>query len=114
VLDRLETFENIGVPVLHWYSGSQSELNRAVGLGCWFSVGPAMLSGEKGRALAARVPQDRLLTETDGPFGSVKGKALFPWDSNQAVRGIASIWGVEEKDVEYRLRDNLRRLTSLL
>jgi TatD DNase family protein len=73
-----------------------------------------MLSGEKGRALAALLPRERVLTETDGPFGMVNGKALFPWDTQQAVKGIASIWGVQEKDVEHSLRDNLRRLTSIL
>jgi TatD DNase family protein len=114
VLDRLEAFRDAGVPVLHWYSGSQSELNRAIDLGCWFSVGPAMLSGEKGRALAARLPRERVLTETDGPFGMVNGKALFPWDTQQAVTGIASIWGLQEQDVEFSLRENLRRLTSIL
>src|ERR1700679_1017988 len=30
------------------------DLDRAVSLGCWFSVGPAMLAGERGQALAAR------------------------------------------------------------
>lgn len=114
VLDRLDAFRDYGIPVLHWYSGGQSDLNRAIDLGCWFSIGPTMLCGEKGRALAARLPRERVLTETDGPFGMMNGMALFPWDTQMAVKSIASIWSVEEKEVEHILEDNLRRLTSFL
>lgn len=105
---------SVGVPILHWYSGNQRELNRAIDLGCWFSVGPAMLDGEKGRALVASMPRDRLLTETDGPFGLLNGKSLFPWDVVQAIRAIASLWNVDEKYVDELLRDNLRRLSALV
>jgi TatD DNase family protein len=113
VLDRLEAFKNVGIPVLHWYSGTQNELNRAIDLGCWFSIGPAMLAGDKGRALASRLPRERILTETDAPFAMVAGRALYPWDAKLAVNSMASMWGAEERDVEDTLRDNLRRLTSM-
>ena len=68
VIDRLEGCPEAGTPVLHWFSGSLRDLDRAVDLGSWFSVGPAMLRTEKGRALAARMPRERMLTESDGPF----------------------------------------------
>ncbi|WP_342212785.1 TatD family hydrolase [Pukyongiella litopenaei] len=48
VVERLEACPSAGTPVLHWFSGSQKELDRAVDCGCWFSVGPAMLAGERG------------------------------------------------------------------
>jgi len=51
VLDYIEKFPAAGTPILHWSSGSFRELDRAIKLGCWFSVGPAMLASEKGRAL---------------------------------------------------------------
>jgi TatD DNase family protein len=114
VLDRLEAFRGAGVPILHWYSGSERDLKRAIDLGCWFSVGPAMLAGEKGRTLVARMPRDRVLTETDGPFGVLNGKSLLPWDVVHATRAIASIWTVDEKHVNETLNDNLRRLSALL
>lgn len=41
--------------VLHWFSGSQTQLKSAITLDCWFSVGPAMLRTEKGRARQKRV-----------------------------------------------------------
>lgn len=70
VLDHLDKNRHAGAFVLHWFSGNQRELARAIELGCWFSVGPAMLVGERGRSLISRMPRDRILTETDGPFAN--------------------------------------------
>jgi TatD DNase family protein len=67
VLNSLEAHPGAGTPILHWYSGGSRELARAVDLGCWFSIGPAMLNGEKGRKLATLMPRDRVLTETLSP-----------------------------------------------
>lgn len=48
VLDALTAQPDAGLAILHWFSGTQKELSRAVGLGSWFSVGPAMLAAAKG------------------------------------------------------------------
>jgi TatD DNase family protein len=48
VLDQLDRFDQIKNPVLHWFSGSPLQLERAIARRCWFSVGPAMLTGAKG------------------------------------------------------------------
>jgi TatD DNase family protein len=113
VLDRLEAHPSAGTPILHWYSGSRRQLSRAIELGCWFSVGPAMLSGEKGRDLASQMPQDRVLTETDGPFAVVDGQSVFPWDVDRAVVSLAGMWGMERASAERQINDNLRKLGSV-
>jgi len=113
VLDHLQRSSGAGTPVMHWFSGSMRELARAVELGCWFSVGPAMLAGEKGRALAGSMPRDRVLTETDGPFARVGEQSAYPWDAAIAVSGLAVIWNVPEQEAKRTLRENLRRLTLL-
>jgi TatD DNase family protein len=112
VLDHLDREPNAGTPVLHWFSGSFSELSRAVSFGCWFSVGPAMLTGGKGRALVSRMPKDRVLTETDGPFAQVEGRSASPWDAALAVMGLAEVWDMTKQEVERLLLENLLRLTS--
>ncbi len=43
VLDRIAAFPGAGTFILHWFSGSARDLDRAIKLGCWFSIGPAML-----------------------------------------------------------------------
>lgn len=55
------------VPIIHWFSGSSEELQRAIKLGCWFSVGEMSLKTKRGREYAKVYPKDKLLTETDLP-----------------------------------------------
>ena len=55
------------VPIIHWFSGSSDELQRAIKLGCWFSVGEMSLKTKRGREYAKVYPKDKLLTETDLP-----------------------------------------------
>lgn len=55
-------------PIIHWFSGSSEELQRAIKLGCWFSVGEMSLKTKRGREYAKVYPKDKLLTETDLPF----------------------------------------------
>lgn len=114
VLDRLEKYSGAGIPVLHWYSGGYRDLARAIDLGCWFSVGPAMLAGEKGRDLVSRMPRDRVLTETDGPFATLNGRSAFPWDVGEAIIALGDLWGVDMNDVGDLLQANLRRLSLLI
>ena len=111
VLDCLEAFPQAGVPILHWFTGSPRELDRAVWLGCWFSVGPAMLASAKGRALFERMPRDRVLTESDGPFAKIGGVSLRPLEAGTA-EGLASTWGMEPTDARQIVLQNLRLLVD--
>lgn len=54
--------------IFHWFSGSSDHLQRAIRLGCYFSVSERMLSSKRGREYAKAIPSDRLLLETDAPF----------------------------------------------
>ena len=112
VLDQLESYPAAGTPVLHWFSGTSRELARAVALGCWFSVGPAMLSTNKARQLVMNMPKDRLLTESDGPFAQIGGHAAWPGDVERAVEALAHLWSESVQVVNRQLSINLRRLIS--
>lgn len=112
VLDHLEQHTSAGVPVLHWFSGTTAELKRAIAMGCWFSVGPAMLATQKGRAIILQMPRDRILPETDGPFVQLQGLPAYPWDVNRVVEYLVSAWDVSNNAVRDQLRHNLRTLTS--
>lgn len=114
VLDRLKAHHNAGVPVLHWFSGSRGDLKCAIDLGCWFSVGPAMLRSQKGRSLAALMPRNRVLTESDGPFARDKGMPLMPWHVDRAVHILGELWSVSPVQAQQTIRRNLRELTTLV
>jgi len=113
VLERLEAFPNAGTAILHWFSGSKCDLDRAVDLGCWFSVGPAMLVAGKSRALVRHMPRDRILTETDGPFAQVEGRSAMPWDAQKAAVELSALWEISEQDTEQLLNNNLSRLGAV-
>lgn len=112
VLDMFDRHPNAGVHVLHWFTGSKAELERAVGMGCWFSVGPAMLASKRGQDLVALMPRDRVLTETDGPFATVNRVLLQPANVGRAVRGLAVAWGIEEAEVSQNVLGAFRRLAA--
>lgn len=112
VLDLLEAEPAAGTPILHWFSGSARELDRAIRIGCWFSVGPSMMSSAKGRKLLELMPRQRILTETDSPFAQIDGQPLTPWDVKLAYPAIAEIWRCSQTDVETQLLTNLRGLTT--
>lgn len=99
-----------GTPVLHWFSGSQSELQTALKLGAWFSVGPAMLRAAKGRNLAALMPPHRVLPESDGPFTQTQGAPLMPWQAWDVCKELAAVWGFTEQEVQQQMLQNLRAL----
>lgn len=111
VLDELSRIE--GIPILHWFTGTKTQLKRAIDLGCWFSVGPAMLNTKKGSELTLMMPKDRVLTETDGPFAKSNGQLLRPWDSGIAVNQLASLWGLSVSEATIVLKNNLRSLLMI-
>ncbi len=70
VLDILEKYDSTkhNKCILHWYSGTLKQLDRAIELGCFFSVNEYMLNSANGRSIVQKIPIDRLLLESDAPF----------------------------------------------
>lgn len=112
VLDEIEQHPEAGTAVLHWFSGTLGELRRASELGCWFSVGPAMLRTKKGRRLLEEMPPDRVLTESDGPFTQDQGGPIVPWGLRSAIRVLGEVWTLSENDVQGQLKRNLKSLVG--
>jgi TatD DNase family protein len=110
LLDILAAYPKAGRPVLHWFSGTRRELDLAIELGCWFSVGPAMLAGEKGRKLCSAMPLDRMLPETDGPFARRRGIVLMPWDASHISEFLQTLTGKSDEEISGIWRSNLKNL----
>ena len=53
--------------ILHSFSGSCDYLQRAIALGCYFSVGERMLRTKRGKEYIKAIPRERLMLETDLP-----------------------------------------------
>ena len=98
--------------ILHWFSGTKKELDRAISSGFFFSVNNAMLHSQAGRALVLQMPRDRVLTETDGPFVQDGAGPATPTTVKTTVRGLAELWGQSPDDVQTTTLDNFRFLLT--
>ena len=86
--------------ILHWYSGSLKQLDRALEMGCYFSVNEQMLRSANGAKIIHRIPVERMVLESDAPFvGSINTAELLRESLKRAQDGISSIKGVEAKDI---------------
>lgn len=101
-----------GRTILHWFTGTPAEAQRAIALGCYFSINREMLHSAKHRQLVAALPLDRLLTETDGPFVEVEGAPVRPTSVIDTVRELAAARGMESAVLAKTLISNLRTLVS--
>jgi TatD DNase family protein len=71
-----------------------------------------VLRSKKGYALTARMPPDRVLTDTDGPFGMVSGNPLQARECAGAIKELATLWQLNEMATQQRTVASLRELTS--
>ncbi len=112
VLDYVERHCRVSVPVMHWFSGTIEETRRAVAMECWFSVGPAMLRGAKGRRILKELPTGRVLPETDGPFAKNGPSPYMPWEAFSIIPDVAATWEVTEDEVRRQFLHNLSALVG--
>lgn len=112
VLASLRAWPNVGVVVLHWFSGNERELVAACELGCWFSVGPSMVTSGRGLALLAEMPMERVLPESDGPFVRVDDRPARPSDTALVISAMQTVWQATEAEVLRRCRENLADLAN--
>ena len=114
VLGQLQSQPGFGVAVLHWFMGTASELRAADALGCWFSVGPAMFASRSGRAVAAMLPRDRVVPESDGPFAKINGKPVLPWSAGLTASCLADTWSIGLDETANLLESNSLQLLRLM
>ncbi len=112
LLDVLSAEPKAGEFVLHWYLGTPRQIARAAEMGCWFSVGPAMLLSERGVVAVRAMPRDRVIPESDGPFGKLNNRPIYPWEASSVVPQLSIIWGEPEEDVRKRMAAAFKTLVS--
>jgi len=112
VLELLTEYE-IKPAIFHWYSGSVTVLDRILQAGHFCSVNPAMIQSANGQKIIGRIPKERLLTETDGPFVSVSQRPAVPADVNLVQLYLSEQWGVSLIDVEHQLATNLKTFLQI-
>ena len=99
VIDLISAY-NPNTAILHWYSGPVKLIDRALAIGCYFSVNPAMTKSERGREIISVIPRNRVLIETDGPFVQIDGRPAEPSDGLRVIEHLAQLWGSSTGEVE--------------
>ena len=99
--------------VLHWYSGSIQTLEKALNNGYYFSINPSMVKTKKGQEIIKRIPIERLLTETDGPFVKVNGNEVSPLDIEIIINEISSIHKIDPQETKRKVEANFLRINSI-
>lgn len=100
--------------VFHWFTGPLRVAIEVADKGHFFSVNPAMAQGDAGRKLLGRLPKDRILTETDGPYVHVSGRPARPRDVKIVVEVLAQTWQVSYESAEEQVESNTRLVLSRL
>ncbi len=96
--------------ILHWFSGSLTEVDVATERGLFFSVNPAMVRSQKGQALIARMPRDRVVTETDGPFVTIERRPARPDDVVSVLDHLADVWKCSQTESAATVRRNFEEI----
>jgi TatD DNase family protein len=103
--------------VLHCYTGGRELAMKAIGLGLSISF-TGILTFKKSqnlRDLAAELPADRIMVETDAPYlapGKFRGKRNEPAYVVEIAKVLAEARGVSLEDISHQTTENFFRLFS--
>jgi TatD DNase family protein len=101
--------------VMHCFSGTKDEARRSLDLGFHVSLSGILTFPKAGdlRDVAAFVPEDRLLVETDAPYLAPvphRGKRNEPGWVVKTLEALAACRGVDVHALAARLRENFEEL----
>jgi TatD DNase family protein len=103
--------------VLHCFTGGRVLAERAIALGLSISFTGIVTfkKSDELRAIAAALPSDRILVETDAPYlapGRYRGKRNEPSYVTETAKVLAETRGVSADDLARQTTDNFFRLFS--
>jgi TatD DNase family protein len=101
--------------VLHCYTGGAELARRAVALGCYigFTGIVTFKNSAALRAIAAELPADRFLVETDAPYLAplpYRGKRNEPSYVVEVAKTLAEVRGVSFEEIAHQTTENFFKL----
>lgn len=96
--------------ILHWWLGTPDQTRRAVDLGCYFSVNH---SAARRLAAVGQIPRERILPETDHPFGDRSAPPpRLPGNTTSVETTLAAHYGITPAQLRAVAWQNLSRLVT--
>lgn len=108
IVDELERTPGAG-RILHWWLGDAALTRRAVSAGCYFSIPPP--AARRSDVLSA-IPLERVLTETDHPFGDRGRSDARPGNVALVESRLAAHYGLDAGEVRRATWRNLGQLVA--
>lgn len=98
--------------ILHWYSGSITDLKAAILQDFYFSINHKMVATEKGNQIVSLIPEHLLLTETDAPFTFSRSIDSRLKSLSSTINGIAIQKSKSPDDVRNLIYNNYKNLLT--
>ena len=116
ILKKMKSGERKGV--IHCFSGDYKLAMELIDMGYYISI-PGTVTYKNAlrvQDVAARIPLDRMLLETDAPFLAPvpkRGKRNEPLFVTHTAKKIAALRNVEFEDIALKTTENVKRLFGL-
>ncbi len=81
--------------IIHWFTGTEKQMFELLEYGCYFSVNSNMIAS-KTNSKYLKIPSDRILVESDGPYTKIKGNRFTPDYLQQSYGLISSFLGLPD------------------
>lgn len=101
---------NVKNVIFHWFTGSEKLMPQIIHQGYFFSVNQAMLRSSKGMGILKKIPRERLLIETDGPFVKYKGRIIAPDELRNVYKELSTFYNVT--DISQIVYENFKTLLT--
>ena len=109
----LELVKGVDTVVYHCYSGSVETMKEVVDAGYYISLATLVSFSKHHQELAAEVPIENLLLETDSPFLSARKGRNEPAFIVDSVPVIAKIKEMEPAEIARLTTENARRVFKI-
>lgn len=100
--------------IFHWYSGNIGVVENILKAGYYFSINTSMIKSKKGIDIISRIPLDRILIESDGPYIENKGKPIYPYDLMDVYNYLAQKNNLTIEELINIIKTNFYNLLKLI
>lgn len=107
---RILLSQGVSKAIIHWYSGDIGIIHHFLNAGYYFSVNSSMCATTSGKKIISKIPMERLLVESDGPFSKVGTKRYTPTDLQSTYDVISDTLGVQ--NITHIVYNNFKRLLA--
>ncbi|NJB83589.1 Qat anti-phage system TatD family nuclease QatD [Wenyingzhuangia aestuarii] len=94
--------------IFHWYTGGLKLIDEIVESGYYFSINTSMIKSINGQKIISRIPKEKILTETDGPFVKYNGRIVKSNDISVIIEYLNIQYN--SKMMEGQIYENFKKL----